>query len=73
MDIIMYILMDSSHYSLKPKCTSLKHFHEDDEHFYIFLYIFTIPVGGLSPTMTWTWHFETTFPQSVNIRKTCEV
>ena len=29
---------------------------------WIFFYIFLSPVGGLSPTMTWTWHFETTFP-----------
>ncbi len=40
---------------------------------WIFFYIFPSPVGGLSPTMTWTWHFETKFPQLVNIRKTHEV
>ena len=55
MDIIMYILMDSSHYSSKPKHTKLQHFHEHDEHF--FFIFFLSPVGGLSPTMTWTWHF----------------
>ena len=38
MDIIMYILMDSSHYSSKPKHTKLQHFHEHDEHFSIFFW-----------------------------------
>ena len=38
-----------------------------------FFHIFLSHVGGLSPTMTQTWHFETMFPQSVNIRKSHEV
>src|SRR6266436_100780 len=58
MDLIMYILMDSSHYSSKPKCTSLKHFHEHYGHFPIF----SGPCGCLSPTMT-----QTKSPQLVNV------
>ena len=30
---------------------------------WIFFYIFLSSVGGLRPTMTQTWHFETKFPQ----------
>src|SRR5258705_7371978 len=51
MDLIMYILMDSSHYSSKPKCTSLKYFHEHYGHCPIFSGPCGMPESNYDPDL----------------------
>jgi len=69
MDLIMYILMDSSHYSSKPKCTSLKHFHEHYGHFPIFSGPCGMPESNYDPDL----RLLRPSPHSQLIRKTHEV
>src|SRR5258708_536214 len=65
----MYILMDSSHYSSKNKCTSLKHFHEQYGHFPIFSGSCGMPEPNYDPDL----RLLRPSPHSQLIRKTHEV